>query len=212
MARAAALNDNVGYDQGERDTFDRALREAGDDPSAIKIRCETDCSAGVIAITKAIGRKLGIPALSGIWATYTGNMRQAYRSAGYQVLTDRRYLVSPANLMAGDILLNDMHHVATNLDDGDLVSGSGTVPAAGTLGKTPLFRGVVVTDGDTLNVRTWAGAEYPKVSFSPLPPGAEVDVCGTVRAASGNPWYYVRVNRGGRWLYGFAAAAYIQKQ
>lgn len=138
MARAAALNDNIGYDQWERDTFGESLKAAGDDPAKITKKCETDCSKGIIDITKAIGRKLGRPELANIQATYTGNMRAAYKAAGYQVLTGSKYTASATYLLEGDILLNEAHHVATNLDDGGGAAnetGSGAVNTSGNLKK-----------------------------------------------------------------------------
>ena len=128
MAEAAAKNDLIGYDQGQRDTFGVQLKAAGDDPAKIKVACEADCSKGVIDITKAIGRKTGRKELQNIQATYTGNMRAAYKAAGYQVLTASKYLTSPDYLLPGDILLNDSHHTATNITKGVKADG-GSVPA-----------------------------------------------------------------------------------
>jgi len=128
MAEAAAKNDLIGYDQGQRDTFGVQLKAAGDDPAKIKVACEADCSKGIIDITKAIGRKTGRKELQNIQATYTGNMRAAYKAAGYQVLTASKYLTSPDYLLPGDILLNDSHHTATNITKGSKVDG-GSEPA-----------------------------------------------------------------------------------
>lgn len=129
MAKAAAENDCIGYDQGQRDTFGTALKNAGDDPAKIKTKCETDCSKGIIDITKAIGRKTGNAKLQNIAATYTGNMRQAYTAAGYQVLTESKYLTGPDYLLPGDILLNDAHHTATNITRGAKSAEAVSAPA-----------------------------------------------------------------------------------
>lgn len=118
MAEAAAKNNKIGYDQYQRDTFGVQLKAAGDDPSKITVKCETDCSKGIIDITKAIGRKLNKAELKNISATYTGNMRAAYKAAGYEVLTASKYLNSPEYLLPGDILLNDEVHTATNITKG----------------------------------------------------------------------------------------------
>ena len=135
MAEAAAKNNNIGYDQYQRDTFGIQLKASGDDPAKITVKCETDCSKGIIDITKAIGRRLGISALKNIQATYTGNMRSYYKAAGYQVLTDSKYLTSPDYLMPGDILLNDVNHVATNITQGSKAS------AASANASTPVSSG-----------------------------------------------------------------------
>ena len=118
LARKAALNDKIGYDQQQRETYWMWLQTVGYDPSRITVACEADCSAGVIANVKAVGYLLGLPKLKTIAATYTGNMRSAFAAAGFQVLTSSKYLVSDAYLLEGDILLNDAYHTATNLTDG----------------------------------------------------------------------------------------------
>ncbi len=206
MARAAALNDHIGYDQDQRQTFDTALRAAGDDPAAIRTDCETDCSAGVISITKAIGRRLGMPALSGIRATYTGNMREAYRAAGYTVLTASKYLTGPAYLLAGDILLNDAHHVATNLDNGNMAAplAAGAVAGGTSLSKVEKYTGTIT--GGPAAVRTWAGPAYGECSFSPLADGTQVGVCAELTGTDKKKWLYVKTRKKGASLYGFIPA------
>ena len=118
LAIEAAENNKIGYDQNQRQTYWNELKKVGYHPKNITVACEADCSAGVIANTKAAGALLGIPKLVNITATYTGNMRSAYVAAGFQVLTASKYLTSQDYLMPGDILLNDTHHTATNLGTG----------------------------------------------------------------------------------------------
>lgn len=118
LAIEAANNDNIGYDQWQRETYWSQLQKVGYRPSKITTPCESDCSAGVIANAKAVGYLLGNSALKGITSTYTGNMRAGFKAAGFQVLTDSKYLNSQDYLMPGDILLNDTHHTATNLGIG----------------------------------------------------------------------------------------------
>ncbi len=140
LATAAARNDKIGYDQEQRDTFWIQLQKANYNPANIKLDCEADCSSGIIAITKAVGYLLNVELLKKLVATYTGNMRSAYDAAGFEVLTDNKYLTSDAYLLAGDILLNDSAHTATNLTNGSKVS----VPATDT-------RAYTVAKGDTLS-------------------------------------------------------------
>ena len=45
-------------------------------------------------------------------------MREAYRKEGFLILTEDKYLSSSKYILRGDILLNDAHHVATNLTTG----------------------------------------------------------------------------------------------
>lgn len=128
LARKAANNNKIGYDQYQRMTYWTQLQKANYDPSKIKVACEADCSAGVIANVWAVGHIFNIDALKNLSATYTGNMRSAFKAAGFEVLTASKYLTSDKYLLEGDILLNDAHHTATNLDDGSAVTPS-TTPA-----------------------------------------------------------------------------------
>lgn len=119
---SAALNNFIGYDQYQRDTYWQHLVASNYDPSKITVPCQADCSAGVIANTKAVGFLLNIDALKNINATYTGNMREAYRKAGFVVLTESKYLLKTDYLLPGDILLNDQHHTATNITYGTKIN------------------------------------------------------------------------------------------
>ena len=119
MAKKAAENDLIGYDQGtagnsnDRYTFWEQLAANGYDPSKIKKPCETDCSQSTASIVKSVGYRLNRPKLKAvnIYLT-TYKMREAFKNAGAKVLTDKKYLTSGDYLQAGDILLNDNHHVA----------------------------------------------------------------------------------------------------
>ena len=125
MAKAAANNNLIGYDQSQRGTFWTNLADSNYDPAQITVACEADCSSGVAAIVKGAGYRLGIDALKKVsTACYTGNLRAALKAAGFEVLTENKYLTSDAYLFAGDILLNDNAHVATNLTTGSKASGT----------------------------------------------------------------------------------------
>lgn len=132
MAKAAANNNMVGYDQSQRYTFWEHLKASNYDPAKITVKCEADCSSGVAAIVKGAGYRLGIPKLKDVSIyCYTGNLRAALKTAGFEVLTDSKYLTSDAYLLEGDILLNDSCHTATNLTMGSKASGgSGSFQSA----------------------------------------------------------------------------------
>lgn len=71
-----------------------------------------------------------------------------------------------------------------------------------------LYTGQVTAS--SLNVRTWAGAEYPNIKKYPtLNKGNKVDVMNfTQKAKDGSFWYYIRI--AGKY-FGFASAKYIKK-
>ena len=208
---AAALNDKIGYDQYQRDTYWDQLKSAGYDPSKITVACESDCSAGVIANTKAVGNLLGIPALANVNATYTGNMRSGFKAAGFTVLTDAKYTNGCSYLLPGDILLYDAAHTATNITVGSNVRNHGgaavtpqPAPAAPSgPGKDEKWKGVVTVNG--LNVRKWAGTEHGTCSFSPLNTGNKIGVCDSLKASDGSLWYYIKYNG----KYGFVHSKYV---
>jgi len=125
LAKKAANNNKIGYDQYQRDTFGKELAKVGYDPAKITTPCETDCSKGVIDIVKAVGHLLGKTALVNVNATYTGNMRSGFKAAGFTVLTETKYRTSGDYLLAGDILLNDNHHTATVVSDGAKAGSNG---------------------------------------------------------------------------------------
>lgn len=71
-----------------------------------------------------------------------------------------------------------------------------------------LFTGEVTSS--SLNVRTWAGTEYPNIKKYPtLSNGNKVDVMNfTQKAKDGTSWYYIRIV--GKY-FGFVSAKYIKK-
>ena len=116
------LNDNVGYDQYQRYTYWDALVAANYSPSAIKTKCEQDCTAGTTANVKAAGHILGIRALADIdKTTRSGNMKARFVAAGFRALTASKYLSSPKYLLPGDVLLCENHHAAMNITYGSRV-------------------------------------------------------------------------------------------
>lgn len=72
-----------------------------------------------------------------------------------------------------------------------------------------LFVGKVTASA--LNVRTWAGTEFPQIrSYPTLNRGNLVDVMNyTQKASDGSDWYYIRI--AGKY-HGFVSAEYIERQ
>lgn len=123
MAKKAAENDLIGYDQSQRLTFWKHLKASGYKPENITIACEADCSSGVGAIVKGAGYRLGNDDLKNVSQNiYSGNERAALRNAGFKELCDFKYLTSDAYLLAGDVLINEGVHTAINLTDGKMTS------------------------------------------------------------------------------------------
>lgn len=140
LADAAAKNNKIGYDQSQRHTFWQQLQAANYDPSRIATPCEADCSSSTAAIIKAAGYRLGNKALQAVrYDLTTAGLRSAGKTAGFNVLTDPKYLTGDAYLLPGDILVRDVNlstgHAAINTTTGSHAGGgAGTSlqPTAGT--------------------------------------------------------------------------------
>lgn len=119
VAKAAAENDNIGYDQNERLTFYNTLKKAGWLIKNIKTKCEADCSASTSAIVIAVGYRLGIGALKKVSPSNTTRTIKAdLKKAGAKILTDSKYTSSDEYALPGDIYLKEGHHVMVNLTKG----------------------------------------------------------------------------------------------
>lgn len=210
----AANNNLVGYDQNERYTYWDHLKASNYRPSQITIACQSDCSAGVIANTKAVGYLMNIAALKNINATYTGNMKQGFKNAGFKVLTDKKYLNGYDYLLPGDILLNEVHHTAVNLGYGKNAGGGSSTPSSSP--KTPtlepadkldktLAGAYTVKASDGLNLRYGAGGN--KALIVNMPNGKKVQCYGYYSEVGKEKWLYVQYDK----YTGFCCADYLVK-
>lgn len=215
MAEAAANNNLVGYDQSQRYTFWEQLKASNYDPAKITVPCEADCSSGMAAVVKAAGYRLGIQKLKDVSIyCYTGNLRAALKAAGFEVLTDSKYLISDAHLLEGDILLNDSCHTATNLTAGAKAAEPTTAAPSGVevdakvdaaQSKDKDLAGTYKVTASALNLK--AGAGTGKAVLAEMPNGAKVQCYGNYTSVSGVKWLYV-VYKG---ITGFASSKYLEK-
>ncbi len=215
MARAAAKNDAIGYDQGQRETFWTQLRNCLYDPAKITTPCEADCSSGVAAIVKGAGYRLGIASLQAVpTSAYTGNLKSILEKAGFNAYTDTKYRTSDKYLLPGDILLNEKYHVCINLDKGSLVSYQSTnnatvtpssvkVDAAQSMDKS--LAGTYTVTASKLNMRSGAGTG--KVIIDILPKGTKVQCYGYYNTAGSVKWLYVKCGD----KVGYCSAEYLKK-
>lgn len=137
LGRHAAANDLIGYCQAHRNTFYERLAETGTwDPADIRTACEGDCCRDCTTVWQAVGERHGVEALKRLDpdpygdTTYTGNARERYQAAGFQVLTGDFFTASDAHLLPGDCLLNERVHMAMQLDVGDGVGAGVWAPGA----------------------------------------------------------------------------------
>jgi hypothetical protein len=119
MATQAANNDLVGYNQDDRISFYNHLKASDWRPEQITVPCNADCSAASNAIWIGVGNRCNVESLECLNKELcTGEMKEAYSDAGFEVLTDERYLNSSDYLLPGDVLLYEGHHTAINLTPG----------------------------------------------------------------------------------------------
>ena len=118
----AAANDNIGYDQNQRNTLLSEARKVNFNLSKIKVKCETDCS-GLVTVCCIYA---GIPESE---LTYKGNcattrtLKQWLKATGeVDVYTTPMYTSKPDKLKRGDILLAEGSHVAVVVRTDELKS------------------------------------------------------------------------------------------
>jgi hypothetical protein len=106
LIETACTQWSLGYDQWNRLDF----RDGG----------ETDCSALVILTCEQTGLLPGNNIRRAIGATYTGNMRANFQTRGWRVLAN----LPVSQLQPGDVLLNDGHHTAMCVGNGQIAQAS----------------------------------------------------------------------------------------
>lgn len=145
---------------------------------------------------------------------YTGNLRAALKAAGFEVLTENKYLTSDAYLLAGDILLNDGAHTATNLTDGAKSSGAGasnTTPVKSNTkvdvahGFNKSLAGTYKVTASGLNLR--AGAGTGKSILAVMNHDEKVQYYGYYNDCNGVKWLYVVYKN----IVGYASSKYLSK-
>lgn len=109
-------NNNIGYDQNQRNTLNTQAKKVNYDLSKITVKCETDCSAFQTVNAQAAG--INIPYNNGNAPT-TSTMKNAFMSTGeFECLTDSKYLTSDKYLKRGDILVKPGSHTVMALQNG----------------------------------------------------------------------------------------------
>lgn len=116
---AACANENVGYDQYERDTLMTAAEKTAYDISKVSTKCETDCSA-LIRVCEAFAFGEDIVGKVSSARFYTGNMVKILLSTGlFYELEGTKYTEQSDYLGMGDILVTKTKgHTVMAVTDG----------------------------------------------------------------------------------------------
>lgn len=99
--------------------------------------------------------------------------------------------------------------VTTKSVDGDTTKTTSTKSSSsGTKLNTTATRTGTIYNCTAVNVRQYAGSEYPNLkSYPTLKKGVKVGICDTVKDSKGANWYYVLIN--GK-TYGFIHSNYVK--
>lgn len=128
-----ANNNNIGYDQNQRNTLLTQAKKVNFDMNKIATKCECDCSSAVtVAILGAIYKVKGKTEYEKAYkALYSGNNCRTTSTLKKALVTtlkiakaytDSAYLTGTSKLSYGDIILKEGYHVVCYIDAGKKVS------------------------------------------------------------------------------------------
>lgn len=199
----ACVNNNIGYDQGQRTTLYTKAKELKWDLSKVKDKCECDCSSLVAVCVNAAG-------ISVNKNMYTGSQKVLLEATGkFKVLTDKKYLTKSEYLKRGDILLGP-GHTAIVLSDGVSVSNNiEKITTDSAKNFMSSLAGTYKVTASKLNVRHGAGT-LKKIIVA-IPKGTEVKCYGYYTRILGTNWLYVQFTYKGIKYTGFASAKHLIK-
>ena len=115
-------NNNIGYDQNQRNTLNTQAKKVGYDLSKITTKCECDCSSFMTVCALAGGANIEY----GSNAPTTSTMKARFSVGGdYDVIIASKYLTSDKYLKRGDILVKTGSHTVMALENGsEMTSGT----------------------------------------------------------------------------------------
>lgn len=120
----ACNNNNIGYDQLQRNTLLTKARSVGYDPSNVTTKCETDCSALVTLACIYAGIPESSLFISGNSATTTTLRSRLIKTGKVEVFNSSKYTLSDNYLLRGDILLREGSHVVVAIENGSKITTS----------------------------------------------------------------------------------------
>lgn len=185
---AACKNNNIGYDQKQRNTLHTEALKVGYDLSKVG-PCECDCSSLMCICAIAAGIPASYFYINGNMRT-TSSMKNAFvRTGQFDVITDKEYLTKDVYLKRGDILTKPGSHTVMVLTNGSKANPivvdkpkeeapQGTMKYVGQgIGSATALRAI--------NVRAGAGTNFK--SYGVLKKGTKVEVLDILS----NGWYKI---------------------
>lgn len=210
IAVKLANSNLVGYDQSERNTLYKALKRYGWNVDAyIKSgeKTETDCSAFIYAVYCCV-----VPSMrtdDNAPVTYT--MRNLYKQWGFTCYQAAKYVTTPSNLRAGDILVNESSHTVMAIDGNGDVTISTPSEKTATSYAEKFDRAIAGTYKTTADLYIRSGAGTNHKSLGILPKGTQVMNYGYYSYCGNRKWYYIQTTVNGCKYTGFSSSAYLAK-
>ena len=164
-----ANNENVGYNQDERDSLEQEIRKVNYDPSALNTPCNTDCSAFVSNAIRATFAKANIP--KNVPIMDTSIMPERLVSLGFEkvqgLIGTSIDILATKRLQIGDILVTVIPH-HTFVCMGEYFTSNKMPPnSSGTYGEGGATGGGYTADGEEIDER--ANWDKNKFRFQGLP-------------------------------------------
>lgn len=195
----------VGYDQSERNTLYKALKDNDwDVDKYIKSgKCaETDCSAFIYAIYCCL-----IPSLrSNSNAPTVPQLKTRFVKCGFKWSTAKKYRDTDNNLKAGDIIVNNSAHAIMAIN---MKNKKATIKASKSASKYDKAIAGTYKTTDALNLRDGAGTGYKILTC--MPNKTKVFNYGYYSYKGNTKWYYVKVVIDNITYIGFCSSKYLRK-
>lgn len=120
--RSACSNNNIGYDQSNRNGLYNNIKTKGFDPAKCTVKTETDCSA-LVRVCVCFALAKSIPDFN------TSGEKNVLNNLGvFDILTDSKYTTKSDYLLEGDILVTKTKgHTIVILNDGSKVNSSNNI-------------------------------------------------------------------------------------
>ena len=187
FVEAICANNNVGYDQYNRNSLYKLVSANGFNGSAVG-KCECDCSSFMHTAAIAGGANIHY----GTNGATTRTLRTVLGNSGYYtLLRESKYLTSDKYLKRGDILVKEGAHTIMALANGSGVVDPAPKPTPAGKEKINVTYAVRIEGGKILpevkNLNDYAGIENKKIT----------DVA--IKVDKGSIKYQVHV-LGGKWL------------
>lgn len=164
-AKKIANSNLTGYDQSQRNSLYQALKKNGFDVDKyIKSgeKTETDCSEFMYACYANEVPKMRSDENAPSTHNWESGMRAKFKSWGFEVHTESKYLTTDEYLLEGDILVYEGHHTVMAAGNGAkaITTSSTSQTTTSTPTSSTTYSTGIYKVNETLNVRGGAGTTY----------------------------------------------------